>query len=109
MRKTIILIIVCVSVVLSIYPILYTNSSETIEITIKDKEQINTGFGENLSSKFLIFTETEVFQNTDSWLYFKFSSADYQNKLDPSKTYKVKVAGWRIPFFSSYRNIVEIY
>lgn len=109
MRKTIILIIVCVSVVLSIYPILYTNSSETIEITIKDKEQINTGFGDNLSSKFLVYAESEVFENTDSWLYLKFNSADYQNNLERKKTYKIKVAGWRLPFFSSYRNIVEIY
>lgn len=109
MRTKITFLIAGIILLFCIYPVIYTSTSETIEITIKSKEQINTGTGENLSSKFLIFTETEVFQNTDSWLYFKFSSADYQNKLDPSKTYKVKVAGWRIPFFSSYRNIVEIY
>jgi hypothetical protein len=89
------------------YPAAYYFSSETISITIKDKERITTGSGESISSKFIIYSESEVFENTDSWLFFKFNSADYQNKLEVGKTYKVKVAGWRIPFLSTYRNVVS--
>ena len=89
------------------YPAAYYISSETVEITIKDKERITTGSGENISSKFIVYTENEVFENTDSWLFFKFNSADYQNKLEVGKTYEVKVAGWRIPFLSVYRNVVS--
>lgn len=89
------------------YPTAYYISSETVEITIKDKESITTGSGKDIRSKFIVYTENEVFENTDSWLFVKFNSSDYQNKLEVSKTYKVKVAGWRIPFLSMYRNVVS--
>ena len=101
------LYIVLALVIFTAYPIAYKMSAETIEISIKEKERITTGKGENIESKFIIYSETEVFENTDSWLYFKFNSADYQNKFTVGKTYKVKVAGWRVPFLSMYRNIVS--
>lgn len=100
------LLTILVIFVLFGYTGFYYMSSETIEITVKDKERITTGSGESISSKFIIYTENEVFENTDSWIFGKFNSADYQNKLEVGKTYKVKVAGWRVPFFSMYRNIV---
>lgn len=94
-------------VILTAYPIAYKMSAETVEISIKNKERITTGRGENISSKFIIYSETEVFENTDSWLYFKFNSADYQNKFTVGGTYKVEVAGWRVPLLSMYRNVVS--
>ena len=89
------------------YPVAYRLSSETIEVTIKDKERITTGSGESISSKFIIYTENEVFENTDSWIYFKFNSTDHQNKYTVGETYRVKVAGWRVPFLSMYRNVIK--
>lgn len=89
------------------YPTAYYLSSETIEITINDKERITTGSGENISSKFIIYTDNGVFENTDSWLFLKFNSADFQNKFQIGETYEVKVAGWRIPILSMYKNIVK--
>lgn len=89
------------------YSVAYYFSTETIEVVIKDKERITTGNGENIKSKFIVYTKDEVFENTDSWLFFKFNSADFQNKLEIGKTYKVKVAGWRVPFLSMYRNIIK--
>ena len=90
------------------YSIAYYSSSEYVEITIQDKERITTGSGENISSKFIVYSENEVFENTDSWLFFKFKSSDIQNNLKIDETYTVKVSGWRIPFFSMYRNIILI-
>lgn len=90
------------------YPVLYYISAETIEITVNDRERITTGSGDNLDSKFLIYCEGEVLENTDNLWYLKFKSSDLQNKLKIGETYKVKVAGWRIPFFSWYRNVIEI-
>jgi len=98
-----------ICIVLLAYPTAYYMSSETIEITVKDKERVTVRRGETINSKFMIFSENEVFKNTDSWLFFKFRSADYQGQLEIGKTYKVKVVGWRIPLFSSYRNIVRIF
>lgn len=93
-------------IILFAYPILYYGSSETIEITIKDKERITTGRGKSINSKFIIYTENEVFKNTDSWLFLKFNSADVQNKFIVGKTYEVRVVGWRVPFLSWYRNVM---
>lgn len=101
------LYILLVAVLLFGYPTAYYLSSETVDITVKDKERITIGNSENISSKFIIYSKNEVFENTDSWLFFKFNSADYQNKLEVGRTYKVKVAGWRIPFLSMYRNVVS--
>lgn len=88
------------------YPIAYYSSSDTVEITVKDKDRITTGSGESIDSKFIVYTENEVFENTDSWMFVKFSSSDLQNKLEVGETYTVKVAGWRVPFLSMYRNII---
>jgi hypothetical protein len=46
----------------SSYSIAYYVSAETVEVTIKDKERITTGSGENISSKFIVYTQDEVFE-----------------------------------------------
>ncbi len=102
-------IIIVIAVLLFAYPVGYKNSSETINITVKEKERAVTGSGNSMSSKFLVYCEGEVFENTDSWMFFKFNSSDLENELEAGKTYTVTVAGWRIPFWSSYRNIIEIH
>ena len=59
--------------------------------------------------KYLVFTEEgEVFQVTDEFLLFHFNASDVYGQLKDGKTYTVIVCGWRIPFFSTYRNIIEI-
>ena len=90
-------------------PVAYHSSSEAVIITVTEKERINTATGETTSSKYLIFTDEEVFENTDKIIFGKWNSSDVQGKLKKGKTYNVKVAGWRIPFFSSYRNIIKVY
>jgi len=94
------------------YPTAYYLSSTETTIMVKRLERIveSSGSGEtaSTSSKYLVFTNNEVFENTDSWLYLKFSSSDLYSKLKEGQTYKVKVAGWRIPFLSWYRNIISI-
>lgn len=93
---------------LVIYPICKYSSKETIEITVSDKERITTGSGEHLQSKYLIYTNREVLENTDAMLFWKFNSSDIQNQLKVGKTYKVEVVGWRVPFLSWYRNVVAV-
>ncbi|MBZ9779100.1 DUF1523 family protein [Psychroflexus sp. CAK8W] len=102
------LILVIVLILIFGYPVSYYLSSETIKAVISDKERITTGTGEDMESKFLVYGEEEVFENTDSWLYFKFDSADVQNQIHLDKTNKIKVAGWRVPFFSWYRNVISV-
>lgn len=84
-------------------------TADTTTITITDKERIVERSGESVSSKYLVFTETETFENTDCFVRFKFNSSDIQGRLKAGKTYTVDVYGWRIPFLSLYRNIVRVH
>ena len=81
-------------------------TQDTVVATVTDKDRITTGSGKDISSKYLVFTDKEVFENTDSLLLFKFNSSDVQGKLRAGSSYRLDVYGWRLPFFSSYRNIV---
>ena len=87
-------------------------TGETVVVTVKDKERIvETGTDSDgypaVSSKYLIFTDKETFENTDSVLKMKFNSSDVYGALDRGSTYECEVYGWRIPAFSQYRNIVS--
>jgi hypothetical protein len=68
-------------------------------------KQINQ---DSSGGKYLIFTDNEVLENTDSLWYWKWNSSDFYNKIEAGKTYKFTVYGWRVPFMSWYRNIVEV-
>lgn len=57
--------------------------------------------------KYLIFTDQGVFENTDTLAYVKFDSSDLQAKLMRPGKFEVVYYGFRIPFFSSYPNIVS--
>jgi hypothetical protein len=89
--------------------LLYTHgTAEIITIQIENKERISTGSGDSLDHKYLVFCKDETFENTDSLYMLKWSSSDLQNDLKDGQEYQVLVYGWRIPFLSWYRNIVEI-
>lgn len=76
--------------------------------TVEDKERITTGTGDTLQSKYLVFTDKGVFENTDSLLNWKFNSSDVYGELKEGQTYEAQVYGWRVPFLSLYPNIVAI-
>ena len=81
---------------------------ETVTITIKDEERIVTGSGKSTQSKYLVFTASETFENTDTLLHGKFNASDLQGALDRGQTYCVRVYGFRVPLLSWYRNIISI-
>jgi len=51
--------------------------------------------------------KTEVFENEDSLLFWKFNSTDFVKDIKPGVIYHFKVNGLRIPIFSMYRNILS--
>lgn len=113
MRNIIYPIIVFALILMVIYNVAYFSSSTdvTIKVTKTDRIVESSGSGKDLTvtSKYLVYTTDETFENTDAMFFGKYSSSDFQGKLLPNTTYKVKVVGWRLPFFSTYRNIVKIY
>ncbi len=80
----------------------YLNEQE-ITIVVKHKERVIS----EETSKYLVWSEDETFENRDSLIKGKFNSSDLYGKLEKDHTYKCKVYGWRVQFFSWYRNIIE--
>jgi hypothetical protein len=76
------------------------------KVTDKDRQVKSDGDG-GVNSKYIVFTDKEVFENTDSLLRGKFNSSDVQGKLQRGCTYDFEVYGFRNHFFSVYRNIVD--
>lgn len=76
-----------------------TVTAKVIEKTVKRS---------NNSDTYLIFTDVEVFEITDEITVGRFNSSDLYGQIHPDKTYSFEVVGWRIPFLSSYRNILKI-
>lgn len=84
---------------------------DTATFTVKSKERITetSGSGNDIrvSSKYLVYSNSETFENSDSYLKLKFNSSDLYGQLDAGSSYTCEVYGWRIPILSSYRNIVS--
>lgn len=108
MKKNIIALVVIFLLSFVGYGYLYYNSTETVTIEVVDKERITVTEGETVTSKYLIFSDSEVFENEDSLIFGKFNSSDFQGKLHVGETYIVTVVGWRVPFLSMYRNIISV-
>lgn len=69
---------------------------------------VNTAVKQNgETGKYLIFTEQGVYENTDTWYYFKFNSSDVQAVMMRPGKVRIKFYGFRVPFFSKYQNIVS--
>lgn len=86
----------------------YSTQENVRNVRIEDKERVVTsGSAGKTDSKYLIFTDKEVFENTDSLLAFKFNSSDLYGKIHKGQTCEFKVVGFRVPFLSMYRNILE--
>ena len=76
-------------------------------VVVQDKERIVTGTGAAQESKYLIFTDRETFENTDSWLAMKFNSSDLYGSIKEGSTCDLSVTGLRVPILSWYRNILS--
>lgn len=76
--------------------------------TVLDKERVQNCDSKSCSSRYLIFGANETYEDADDMLLFKFNSSDVYGHIQQGKKYKFRVVGWRIPFFSWYRNIVGV-
>jgi hypothetical protein len=97
-------IIILILGIIGLYSILWLSSCTTTNFTVIEKERVV----DSDSSKYLIFTEEEVFENTDSLLKWKFNSSDVYKDLKKDENYNCEVCGWRIQFMSMYRNIIKL-
>lgn len=62
---------------------------------------------DNKDSKYLVFTDRGVYQDTDAFFIGKFNSSDVYGALTVGKSYICSVMGVRNHFFSWYQDIVS--
>ena len=82
----------------------------TVTATIVGTDRECTTRTDTTSCRYVVYTDAEVFENTDSLLDGKFNSSDVQNQIRQAEGEQVtlRVRGVRLPFFSTYRNIIEV-
>lgn len=75
--------------------------------TVVKSERVCSG-GESGTCRYLVFAKKEVYQNRDTFWYWKFNSSDLYRDIENGKTYNFTVYGFRVPFLSWYRNIIKV-
>ena len=108
--RYLILILIAVSIVglLLISPTIAYMTDTHVTFTVEEKERIVTGTGDSLRSKYLVFTDSGVYQNTDTIWYWKWRSSDLQGEMKVGETYTAHVYGFRFGFLSLYKNIISV-
>jgi hypothetical protein len=87
----------------------YRASIKEAKFTVDRRERVTKGSGDSQRSYYLVWSrEGEVFCVADTWSFFSFDSSDRYGKLREGSQVQASVAGWRVPFLSWYRNVVEI-
>lgn len=106
MKESIIIVFVAILIVglIASAPIYAYGTRDTVMCSVSEKERVVT----SESSKYLIFCEHIVLQNTDSLWYWKWDSSNVYGNLKVGEQYELDVYGLRIPFFSMYQNIIAI-
>lgn len=78
-------------------------TEETVTIKVINKSHFGTEPG-----KYFVFTEDEVFYNSNNYYQNKENADELNDKIYPGSTYTVKVVGVYIPWLPRFRNITEI-
>jgi hypothetical protein len=78
-------------------------TEESILISVINKAQ----FG-NEPGKYFVFSEDEVFYNSDNYYQNKDNADELNDKLYPGSSYKVTVVGIYLPWLPRFRNITNI-
>lgn len=73
-------------------------------VHIEDRERI---VDSDRNSRYLVFTRDEAFENVDTLAHFKWNSTDVYRHMNRDSVCDIKVNGFRIPFLSMYRNVLE--
>jgi hypothetical protein len=84
------------------------NRQTVSNVTVTDKDRVCDGVGSSRDCRYLVYTNKGVFENTDSLANGKFNSSDVQGRITVGGTYTFVTIGHRVPFLSSYANIIEV-
>jgi hypothetical protein len=89
-----------------VYRVVWSETLVNVHFIKDGEERCNT---EGTDCRFLEYASDETFENVDEWSFLKFDTGDVHRQITKGTTCeKVLVAGWRIPFFSWFRNIIWV-
>ena len=80
----------------------------TVRFEVQGRERVLSDKGNRVESKYLVFTNRETFEVTDSLLEWRFNSSDTYGRLEEGKCFVGEAYGWRVPLLSMYRNLVKV-
>ena len=78
--------------------------TEVVTVTVTDRERVTS----SERSYYLVYTDSETFTVSDTIWHFRYDSSDFYGSLKRGDKIRVKVCGWRVPFMSMYRNMLEV-
>lgn len=78
-------------------------TEETITIRVINKAKFGNEIG-----KYFVFTEDEVFLNSDNYYQSKENADELDKLIYTGSNFQVKVVGVYIPWFSRFRNITKV-
>ena len=78
----------------------YKGSERSETAKVNSKERVcKSG---NSDCAYLVFTDKDTFQVTDSLINGRFNSSDVYGQIQQGQTYNFRVQGWRVPIASWY-------
>jgi hypothetical protein len=97
----------------AIHEIAYFTTYETITIEVAQRNTIFKSDHADPSEGYLpinwqIHTAEETFRVSPDWRRGEFAAAERYHSLKAGQTYRVRVAGWSLPFINWHRNIVNV-
>ena len=95
------------------HEIAYLATYETINIEVTKKNTIYRSDHSNPLEGYLpinwqVHTTEETFRVSPDWRRGEFAAAERYHSLKAGETYRVRVAGWSLPFINWHRNIVLV-
>lgn len=89
----------------------YRSTERTVTATVEGKERVcdttQSDGQTRVDCYYLVFTDEGTFKLADSLAFGRFNSSDIYGRIKEGRTYEFAVAGWRLPIFSQYPNIVS--
>lgn len=61
--------------------VFFSQTQATVNVVVTGKERITYKSGDSIRSKYLVFTDRETFENTDTVWAMKFNSSDIYGSL----------------------------
>lgn len=77
------------------------NQDSTVTLKVTGKESVNTQDGH----EYRIYAEDEVYVMKDNLVKGRFRTANDYARIKEGKTYSCTSNGWRIPVFSTFKNL----